>query len=267
MNNNCYGSLINIKHLSCGDFKSSINLKFLQDLFYHLSKTEEYFYKNIYSIYKNPNKKHYKDIYDMDLSYSNVHFYKTDIINYNKPGYKQRYYKFYGVKDVDLACEQYISGLYWILGYYQNHIHNNWSWYYPYHAVPFASDIFNYLKQNQQQGTSDRQGTVIEKGIEKSIEKSIEKCIVNLECLNPSRALTTREQLIMVLPKESLLEIMHSKDLDFHDKLCRFFNTKSQQLQDYYPEKLYLDMIHKEYLWQSKIFLKTFNNEIINILM
>ena len=71
----------------------------------------------------------------------------------------------------------------------------------------------------------------------------------------------------MVLPKESLLEIMHSKDLDFHDKLCRFFNTKSKQLQDYYPEKLYLDMIHKEYLWQSKIFLKTFNNEIINILM
>ena len=223
----------------------------------------------------------------MDLSYSNVHFYKTDIINYNKPGYKQRYYKFYGVKDVDLACEQYISGLYWILGYYQNHIHNNWSWYYPYHAVPFASDIFNYLKKNQQQtaykGTVDKgavdktayKGAVDKGAVDKgAVDKGgsdkgavIEKSIVNLECLNPSRALTTREQLIMVLPKESLLEIMHSKDLDFHDKLCRFFNTKSKQLQDYYPEKLYLDMIHKEYLWQSKIFLKTFNNEIINILM
>jgi 5'-3' exoribonuclease 2 len=245
MNNNGYSSLINIQHLSCGNFKSSINLKFLQDLFYHLSKTEEYFYKNIYSVYKNPDKKHYRDTYDLDLSYSNVHFYKTDIINYNKPGYKQRYYKFYGIKDVDLACEQYISGLYWILGYYQNHIHNNWSWYYPYHAVPFASDIFNYLKKNQNDKFVNRY----------------------LECLKPSRALTTQEQLIMVLPKESLLEIMYSKDLNFHDKLYRLFNTKSKQLQDYYPEKLYLDMIHKEYLWQSKIFLKTFNNEIINILI
>jgi 5'-3' exonuclease len=246
MNNNCYSSLINIKDLSCGNFKYTINLKFLQDLFYHLSKTEEYFYKNIYSVYKNPNKKHYRDTYDMDLTYSNVHFYKTDIINYNKPGYKTRYYKFYGIKDVDLACEQYISGLYWILGYYQNHIHNNWSWYYPYHAVPFASDIFNYLKKNENNNVNNQR---------------------YLECLNPSRALSTSEQLIMVLPKESLLEIMYSKDLDFHDKLCRFFNTKSKQLQDYYPEKLYLDMIHKEYLWQSKIFLKTFNSEIINILM
>ena len=53
----------------------------------------------------------------------------------------------------------------------------------------------------------------------------------------------------------------------FYKKLYRLFNTKSKQLKDYYPEKIYLDMIHKEYLWQSKIFLKTFNNEIIKILV
>jgi 5'-3' exonuclease len=237
-----YNCLINIDSLLLGNFKDSINLNFLQDLFYYLSKTEEYFYKNIYSVYKNPDKKHYRDVYDIDLNYSDVHFYNQDIIKYNKPGYKQRYYKFYGIQDKDLACEQYLRGLYWILGYYQNHNHNNWSWYYPNYAVPFASDIFSYLLKGNQKN-------------------------MDFKYLEPSRPLTTREQLIMVLPKHSLMEIMYTRDIKFYKKLYRLFNTKSKQLQDYYPEEIYLDMIHKEYLWQSKIFLKTFNNEIINILV
>jgi 5'-3' exoribonuclease 2 len=62
MNNNCYGSLISIKHLSCGNLKSSINLKFLQDLFYHLSKTEEYFYKKILQQYGLSENQHYNII-------------------------------------------------------------------------------------------------------------------------------------------------------------------------------------------------------------
>lgn len=236
-----YTSLINITSLLNGDVKSSINLVFLQDLFYHFSKVEDYFYKNIYSVYKNQNRNHYKDIYDLNASYANVFFYHTDVINYNNPGYKERYYKFYNIENIDNTCKQYLSGLYWILGYYNNHIHNNWVWYYPYGAVPFASDMFNYLLKTNRLQTSTR------------IEDS---------CLESSNSLSTKEQLIMVLPKESLLEIVSTKD---NLKLQRIFNGKNKQLQDFYPDFIYVDMIHKEYLWQSKIFLKTMDDNLLNI--
>ena len=90
----------------------------------------------------------YKDVHDMSLTYNNVHFYKDDIINYNKSGYKDRYYKFYNITNKTDACKEYISGLYWILGYYENHIHDNWSWHYTHDATPFATDIFTYLLHN-----------------------------------------------------------------------------------------------------------------------
>ena len=45
----------------------------------------------------------------------------------------------------------------------------------------------------------------------------------------------------------------------------RIFNTRD--IITYYPNEICLDMINKQYLWQSKIFLKTFNSEIINILL
>ena len=69
----------------------------------------------------------------------------------------------------------------------------------------------------------------------------------------------------MVLPRDSLLEIIQSKDRKLYNKKIRLFNTYSKDLEDYYPTKIYLELIHKEYLWQSKIFLKTFYSKIIEI--
>ena len=71
----------------------------------------------------------------------------------------------------------------------------------------------------------------------------------------------------MVLPKDSLLEIMSTTNIDLYRKLYRMFNTNSKQLLEYYPDNICLDMINKEYLWQSKIFLKQFNSQIINIFL
>jgi 5'-3' exonuclease len=246
-----YKSLIIIDNLLNGDLKSSINLAFLQDLFYHFSKIEDYFYKNIYSVYKNTNENHYKDKYDLNESYSNigVFFYHKDIINYNNPGYKERYYKFYNIENVNIACKHYLSGLYWILGYYNNHSHNNWSWYYPYSAVPFASDIFNYLLKINKK------------------EQSNYNNYLDFKCLELSDSLTTKEQLLMVLPKDSLLEIISPQDIIFYLKLKRIFNSKSKQLQEYYPDHIYVDMIHKEFLWQSKIFLKIIDKDFIHIFL
>ena len=39
-------------------------------------------------------------------------------------------------------------------------------------------------------------------------------------------------------------------------------------LNEYYPNKIYLDVINKSYLWQSKVFLKNINSDIFkNIIL
>lgn len=227
-------SLINIDELNARNLSKSINIEMLIDIFGEISKVEDYFYKNIYSAYKK--NETYRDTFNLDeinTTCKNVYFYKTDIIKYNQSGYKNRYYSFYGIDNKNDAVKEYITGLYWVLGYYNGHMHKNWSWFYPYHATPFASDIY--------------------------YSKNIPTKII----LEPTKPNTTLEQLFMVLPRDSLFEILESTDQTIYKKAIRFFNTDSKNLKEYYPTKIYLELIHKEYLWQSKIFLKSFNNKII----
>jgi hypothetical protein len=115
------------------------------------------------------------------------------------------------------------------LGYYNGHIHGNWDWFYRYEAVPFASDIFNYLLNNNG------------------------KFYVNIKSSLPN---TQLEQLLMVLPRDSLMEIVGELDNKLLKKLKRIFNTYSEELESYYPKIVKFEIINKEYLWQSKIFLK-----------
>jgi 5'-3' exoribonuclease 2 len=235
-------TIINLEKLNTGKLNESINIDVLKNLFYNLSKSEDYFFQNIYSVYKK-DKIIYKDSFDLDkINQTNdIYIYKDDYIKYNLQGYKSRYYKYYGIENVSNICKDYINGLYWVLGYYHNHCHNNWSWYYRHYAVPFVSDLFTYLNYNI------------------NIE------ILDKKTLAPSVPVKELEQLLLVLPKESLLEIILEIDKDIYEKIYRIFNTKD--IKEYYPEKIYLDMINKEYLWQSKVFIKQFNNQIINIFL
>lgn len=239
-------NLINKNELYNKNWNACIDLYMLRDIFYELSKVEDYFFSNIYSAYGKKGL-NYRDTYDLDqinTDCKNVYFYKTDIIKYNQTGYKNRYYQFYGVHNKESAIEEYITGLYWILGYYNGHIHDNWSWFYSHHATPFVSDIFTFLSK-------DKNIQIIYKN--------------NSQVLQTTTPNTTLEQLFMVLPKDSLIEILQSLDKQIYEKAIRLFNTYSKNLEDYYPTKIYLELIHKEYLWQSKIFLKTFYSKIINI--
>ena len=251
INTRGYTGLICMEKLkgSTTDLHDVINMGMLCDLFYHLSKTEPLFFKNIYSVYKS-GKSCYRDTYDLEYintkANANIFIYKQDYIRFNENGYKQRYYKFYGITDVTKCCKDYITGLHWIIGYYNNHSHNNWSWYYEHHAIPFASDIFDYLKNY-------RSNTLPIKNA--------------LTLFNKSDPFSPFNQLLMVLPRDSLLEIMRASDIDLYWKLYRIFNTNSRELLEYYPDNICLDMINKEYLWQSKIFLKQFNSKIINIFL
>jgi 5'-3' exonuclease len=259
MNTKKYKKLVNIRKDE--KMKDNINLDMLKDIFYHLSKSEEYFFKNVYSIYKNSkSNKVYKDIYDLEkinnenkvilptnlvddrcTFIQNRYFYKDDILKLNEIGYKQRYYNFYGIEIDDnkfKVCKNYLTGLYWILGYYNGHCHENWDWFYENEAIPFASDIFHYLLNYKH-----------------NFDVNIKSCMPN----------TKLEQLFMVLPRESLLEIIGELDIKLLEKTSRIFNTYSEELERYYPKIVNFELINKEYLWQSKIFLKPFKNKIINM--
>jgi len=227
-------TLVNLQALDKGEMQNSINISMLKSIFYELSKSEEYFFKNVLSVYKKDSV--YRDNLDLNSQYKNVFFYTNDVIQFNKDGFKERYYKYYNVTDIDKLCKEYLTGLYWTLGYYKNHVHQNWTWYYPYDAVPFASDIYSYLHRN--------------------------KLVIEINESKPNDPLT---QLFMVLPKDSLVSIIQEQNPSLYNKLKRVFNTQSVILNNYYPSKIYLDMIHKEYLWQSKVFLKNFDTKVLQV--
>jgi 5'-3' exonuclease len=265
INSKGYYSLINLNSDSCRESCSSnpeewINLDMLKDILFQLAKSEMYFYQKVYSIYKKksgeslenvsnvPYKNVYKDVYDLEIinkSDNNIYVYNNDPIKYNTEGFKSRYYKFYGIDEDSekmKVCKNYLTGLYWILGYYNNHIHSNWNWHYKYYATPFVSDLFDYLTNN----TTD---------FVEHLKKTHD--------LKKSSPISSLQQLYLVLPRDSLLEILESIDIQLFYRTKRIFNTCSKMLDEYYPNNICLEMIHKEYLWQSKVFLKSIDPNFI----
>ena len=71
-----------------------------------------------------------------------------DKVQLTKEGWKRRYYseKFHVSNEEELAefrkniRQKYIEGLAWVLAYYYKGC-KSWSWFYPYHYAPFASDL------------------------------------------------------------------------------------------------------------------------------
>lgn len=234
-------SLVILDELNKGNIKGSINIDMLCDILYNIGKSEDYFYKNIYSVYKT-NQVVYKDVSLED--YGNIYFYKDDCIKYNQANYKSRYYIFYGIGDIKDACKKYIEGLYWILGYYNGHMHDNWLWYYKYMNVPFASDISEYLGNRM----------------------NVKSYITESQNLEKSEKITSMQQLWMVLPKESLIEILEEND----NRLLRKFKRLLEMgdvMEKYFPKNVCVDIINKEYLWQSKVFLEDFNIDILDMIL
>ena len=245
--------LINLEKINKNEWKDCINMKIFTDIFQKLADVEDYFFNKVYGPYKDKSKKIYRDTPSLDVlksetvSQNGLYFYVEDCIKYNENGYKKRYYLYYGTQESELnnVCRDYIEGIHWIFGYYQNHIHDNWSWYYKHHAVPFASDIYSYLKRKEW----------------------IENPQIFTENLYLTKPNTTIEQLLMVLPKESLLKIIKEIDIKLYIKLIRLLRGGSKDLHMIYPRNILIDMIHKEYLWQSKILFEKFDKNFLNLIL
>ena len=100
-----------------------------------------------------------------------------DPVRLHESGWKKRYYEdHHKMEDIEKngglkrMCVTYVQGLCWVLKYYFQGC-PSWSWYYPFHYAPFASDLIN-----------------------------IEEYPIDFELSKPFRPV---EQLLAVLPKES----------------------------------------------------------------
>ena len=155
-----------------------------------------------------------------------------DKIKYNEDGFKIRYYseKFKmnpnSKKELSQLKEKikkyYIEGICWVFEYYYNGV-PSWSWFYPFHYAPFASDLTN-----------------------------IQNIKVNFSLGKPFNSF---EQLLSVLPPYS------SKALPLC--LQKLMNDPFSPICDFYPENIKLDINGMPYSWMGVNLIPFVNEKII----
>ena len=70
---------------------------------------------------------------------------KTDVINPNKVGWRNRYYQtLFGNERIENICKNYIEGLIWNVDYYMNKSIST-KWFYKYDYAPTLFDLSNYV--------------------------------------------------------------------------------------------------------------------------
>lgn len=260
-----------------GNWTQSINLLFLRSLISYISNNESNS-SNFVS-----KKSGYRDVYDLDkiseLTLGQVSVYKNDYIKYEEPRYKKRYYNYYNVSEneIDELCKNYLTGMFWTFGYYDYHIHENWNWYYKYDCSPFASDLLDYLNKQI--------FNTIDNKINKSVLKNPELGLIDK--IKKSAPNTYVQQLMFVLPRESLLEILKENYDKVYKKLYRYFSESNvscssinendnkltnnsgivSEIDRAFPKSISIDMFGKDYLWQSKVFFPKFDENILQLLV
>jgi 5'-3' exonuclease len=234
--------------------RKQINLQFLKDIFYQLRFYESYYFSDKKKINNFPIKgitldqinEQNNNFYETEDSYpddkySRLYFYNDiQLRNSTRPNgvTKQNYYMYYGIKDTENACFNYIEGIHWVLEYYTGHTHNNWSWYYKYHISPMFEDLFEYLNRRLKNNETTS----------------------NIFLTRQDYPMNVIKQLSLVLPKESFTNI--ECDFSTSQKQLELINILSKL--GCFSNRLIMDIIDKEYLWQSKVFFTHFDDSIID---
>ncbi|KAJ5975647.1 5'-3' exoribonuclease 2 [Penicillium waksmanii] len=143
-----------------------------------------------------------------------------DTVRLWEPGFADRYYEQkFGVDPEDhefrhKVARAYAEGLAWVLLYYFQGC-PSWTWYYPYHYAPFASDFVDIA----------------------DMDLSFDK----------GKPFKPFEQLMGVLPASS----NHALPEVFHDLM----SDPNSEIIDFYPEDFPLDLNGKKFAWQGVILL------------
>ena len=145
----------------------------------------------------------------------------VDKIKLGEAGWKDRYYmeKFHVSPNVNKKAlidlkqkikQYYIEGLCWVFEYYYNGC-ISWSWFYPFHYAPFASDLVN-----------------------------LNQLKINFELNRPFYAF---EQLLSVLPPYSA----EALPLPFR----KLMTDPLSPISDFYPSNIKLDINNQPYAWMG----------------
>eukprot|EP00184_Porphyridium_aerugineum_P002256 CAMPEP_0184697886 /NCGR_PEP_ID=MMETSP0313-20130426/4682_1 /TAXON_ID=2792 /ORGANISM="Porphyridium aerugineum, Strain SAG 1380-2" /LENGTH=1334 /DNA_ID=CAMNT_0027156729 /DNA_START=101 /DNA_END=4105 /DNA_ORIENTATION=+ len=150
----------------------------------------------------------------------------VDDVRLHEAGWKERYFESkmhwkptendFQTKKVNFA-RSYFEGLIWVMRYYYKGC-VSWTWYYPYHYAPFASDLVECDIQ-----ASD---IVFEQG----------------ECFRPL------EQLMSVLPAYSARGVLP-------DAFAKLMRSSKSPIVDFYPEDFEVDLNGKKFAWQGVVLL------------
>ncbi|KAK7470943.1 5'-3' exoribonuclease 2 [Stygiomarasmius scandens] len=141
---------------------------------------------------------------------------QEDTIKLWEPGYKERYYRQkFGIELTDKEtrreiAQKYVEGMAWVLCYYYQGT-PSWTWYYPYHFAPFASDF-----------------------------EEVDKMDINFNLGQPFKPF---EQLMGVFPAASR---KHIPEVYHH-----LMTEDESPIIDFYPSTFQIDMNGKRMAWQG----------------
>lgn len=136
--------------------KIKINYNFIKILFKYLSAEEESYFRARYKNrrYIKPCEKN--DAYNLEIHHlENMMFKIPDLFELGKEGIpisvsKNKYYKhYYENENIDDIINEYFRGLYWNSYYYFDKC-VDYKFYFKHHKVPFVSDIYNWILNNEQ---------------------------------------------------------------------------------------------------------------------
>ena len=142
--------------------------------------------------------------------------------------YKEEYYKnnFPDGITIENICHEYIEGMQWVIYYYTKGV-PSWTWFYPYHYAPFASDIATYID------------TYVKKSYSMSLPY------------------TPFQQLLCVLPPKSSHLIPRP--------LSELITDENSPLKEYYPSNFKVDLSGKKNEWEGIVILPILNYENIKL--
>lgn len=146
---------------------------------------------------------------------------QEDMIKFHEEGWKSRYYL--EKLKIDISekkevvtemCKSYAEGLSWVFQYYY-HGCVSWSWYYPFHYSPFASDLTN-----------------------------LDEFAIEFQLSKPFSPIA---QLMGVLPAAS----SHA----LPPKFAALMKDQHSEISDFYPVVFDCDLNGKRYTWQAVVLL------------
>ena len=211
---------------------STINYMALSDILQHLAKSED---KDLYTETEKYLKYKRHDMHNT----ANSEFYAiknkdsiaekiySDIEKWRQTYYKCLFHTNIAIDSsvINMACSEFIKGIYWTYAYYKQRPHDN-TWYYPYEYPPSIKDIANYTLGNKEPVMKDKHVP-----------------------------LTTNIQLMIVLPYES----KHLIDSRYQ----KFMEDTKYGLYHLYPKSYNIRTYLKTHLWECAPCLPTINIEHI----